>query len=65
MIVGSRVRTRLPTHFHFISSFRGGAAASGLVGQSKKFFEPQSGEKNFLRRPGGSGGMLPQKIFEN
>ena len=30
----------------------------------KMFFEPRSGEKKFLALLGGSGGMLPQKIFK-
>ena len=61
--MGYRVRTRLPTHFHFISSFRGGPAASGLVGQSKKFFEPLPGEKIFLGRPRGVWGHAPPENF--
>ena len=31
------------------SCSRGGTAASGLVGQSKKFLKQRSGEKNFFR----------------
>ena len=31
---------------------------------SKKFSEPRNGEENFLGLLGGSGGMLPLKIFK-
>ena len=42
---------------------RDSAAASGLVEQSKKFFEPRSGEKIFLGPPGGLGACSPKKNF--
>ena len=36
----------------------------GVVPDQKYFFEPQSGEENCLGLLGGSGGMLPRKIFK-
>ena len=43
---------------------RGGAAASGLVGQPKRFFEPRSGEKNVVGPPRGLGACSPQKSLK-
>ena len=49
------------------SVFKGvwlGFCAWGAVPDPKNFFEPQSGEENCFGLLGGSGGMLPQKIFK-
>ena len=50
---------------NLLGQSRGGTAASGLVGQAKKLFEPRSGEENFLGPPRGVWGHAPPENFEN